>query len=166
MGCHFGRNPRGNPLTGLALLDAVDLGAAVALELALHAREALIDAVPAGGDEVDEQRQVVHAGMPLGQEVVLEAFQATDCLARQPSNLGELPADRSRFGADAFADRILDAARKRRLELRRELGQRLDLRACPLQGGVHVALGGAPARRFLQPFSCACHRSFVHGLER
>ena len=99
---------RGDSLTGLALLDAVDLGATARLELALHAREALVDAVPAGGDEVDEQRQVVHAGMPLGEEVVLEAFEAADRLAGQASHLGELPADRSRFGSDAFADGILD----------------------------------------------------------
>jgi hypothetical protein len=157
--------PRGL-LAGLALLDAVDLGTAVALELALHAGQALVDAVPAGGDEVDEQRQVVHAGMALGQEVVLEAFQPADRLPGQAAHLCELPADRSRFGPHALAHCILDSARKRRLELRRELCERLDLRAGPLERSVDVALGGAPACRVVQSFSCACHRSFVHGPER
>jgi hypothetical protein len=27
-------------------------------------------------------------------------------------------------------------------------------------------LGGAPVCGVLEPFSCACHRSFVHGRER
>ena len=104
--------------------------------------------------------------MPFGEEVVLEAFQAADRLPGQAAHLCELPADRSCFCANAFAHRVFDPARKRRLELRRELCERLDLPAGSLERSVDVALGGAPACRIVQPFSCACHRSFVHGRER
>ena len=104
--------------------------------------------------------------MPLGEKVVLEAFQAADRLPGQAAYLCKLPADRSRLDADALADRVLDPARKRRLELRRELGERLDLPAGPLERSVDVALGGAPVCGVFEPFSCACHRSFVHGRER
>ena len=144
----------------------MDVSAHTAVELALHAGKALVDAVPAGGDEVDEQREVVHAGMPLGQEVVLEAFQAADRLPGQAAYLCKLPADRSCLDAHALADRILDPTRKRRLELRCKLCERLDLSAGPLERSIDIALGGAPGSGVVQPFSCACHRSFVHGPER
>jgi hypothetical protein len=156
----------GASLAGLALLDAVDLGAAVALELALHPGQALIDSVPARRDEVDEQREIVHAGMPLGEEVALEALEAPDCLPGEPPHLRELPRDRRRLGADALANRVLDPAGKRRLELRSELRECLDLRPSSFERCVDVTLGGAPVRRVVQPFSCACHRSFIHGPER
>ena len=112
---------------GLALVDPVDLGAAVRLELPLHPSEPLVDAVPARRDEVDEQGQVIDASVPLGEEVVLEPLQAADRLSGETTYLCQLTADRSSLGADALANGVLDPAREGRLELRGELGERLDL---------------------------------------
>ena len=38
--------------------------------------------------------EVVHAGMPLGEDVALEPLEPPDCLAGQSSHLGELARDR------------------------------------------------------------------------
>src|SRR5262245_66101199 len=91
---------RNRALAGFALVEPVDLRAATGVELALHAREADVDAAPAGGDEVDEEREVVDACVPLGHEVVLEALEAADRLSGQPAHFGELPAHRGGLGAD------------------------------------------------------------------
>ena len=82
--------------------------------------------------------------MPLGQEVVLESFEPANRLPGQPAHFGELPRDRRRLGPDALADRVLDPARKRRLELRGELGERLDLPPRPLERSIDVALAVRP----------------------
>src|SRR4029453_17781664 len=104
-------------------------------------------------------------GVPLCEEVVLEPLQAADRLAREPTYLCQLPADRCGLGPDALADGVLDPARQSRLELRRELRERLHLGPCPLERRVHVARRGSLIARLLQACSCACHRCFVHGWE-
>jgi hypothetical protein len=104
--------------------------------------------------------------VPLGEEVVLQSFQAADRLSGEPAHLRQLTADRSSLGPDTFADGVLDSAGQRRLELRRELGQGLHLGSRAPERGVHVALGGAPFRSLSEPLSCPCHRSFVHALGR
>ena len=53
-----------------------------------------VDALPAGRDEVDEQRQIVDPRVPVGERIVLEPFQAADDLVRQPAKLGEVATHR------------------------------------------------------------------------
>ncbi len=149
-----------------ALFETVDLGSAVALELALHPGQALVDALPAGRDHVDKQREVVDSGVPLGQEVALEAFESANRLTRKASHLGELPSHRRGLGTHALPDGVLDASGKRRLDLRGELGQGLDLRPRPLQGGIDLAGPGAAFRGGLEALLRAYECSFVHGRER
>src|SRR5882672_3133363 len=58
------------------LADPVDRRAALLLlDARLDAGEPLVDAAPPGGDEIDEQREIVDARMPLGQEVALDALE-------------------------------------------------------------------------------------------
>ena len=126
----------------------------------------MVDAVPARRDEVDEQRQIIDASMPLGEEVVLEPLQAADRLPGETTNLCQLTADRRSLGADTLANGVFDPARERRLELRGKRGERLDLCAGPFESRVDVALRGASFGGLLEPLFCPCHRCFVHGRER
>jgi len=102
----------------------------------------------------------------LGQEVALEAFEPANGLARKASHFGELPSHRRGLGTHALADGVLDAAGKRRLDLRGELGQGFDLCPRPLQGGIDLAWARTAFCRRLQAFLRACESCFVHGRER
>src|SRR5512133_3358017 len=157
--------PRGSAgwLAGFALVEAVDLRAAACVELALDPRQAHVDAAPAGGNQVDEQREVVDPRVPLGREVVLEPFEPPDRLPGEPPHLGELPADGSRFHADALADGFLDPPGKRRLELRSKLGKRFYLCPRALQSGFDVALSGPAPGCALQALARPCNGHLVHG---
>ena len=114
-----------------------------------------VDAAPAGRDEVDEEREVVDARVPLGEQVALDALEPAEQLVHQAAHLGEVARDRQDLRAEAVLDRVADACRQRRLELGRRRGERLDLVARALEGGVDLrgldaAVGGllerAPAR--------------------
>src|SRR5207247_6604991 len=144
----------GARLAGFALFEPVDLRAAAGVELALHAREADVDAAPARRDQVDEQRQVVDSRVPLSQEVDLEPFQAPDRLTREPAHLGELLRNRSRFGANAVPYRLPDLPRERGLERSGALGELLDLRPRPLGGRFDAALRRPAPSRVLESFAC------------
>src|SRR5207253_9486091 len=83
---------RGNALAelgaaaGAALFDPVDDRAAARLQAALEAREAVVDALPARADEIDEERQVVDAAVAFREQVALEPFEATDRLTHEPAD--------------------------------------------------------------------------------
>jgi hypothetical protein len=153
-------------LADFAVVEPVNLGAAVRFELALHPREALVDAVPARRDEVDEQGEIVHSRVAFGEEVVLQTLQAADRLSRETTHLCQLTADWSSLGTDTLADGILDPARQGRLKLGCELGEGLHLGARPLERRIHVTLCSAPFGGLLEPLPGPCHRCFVHGRER
>src|SRR3954469_9916093 len=83
-----------------ALFDAVDDRAARALEALLDPLQASVDALPAGRDEVDQEREVVEAGAPLGEQLRLDVLEPANGLAGQPAHLGHLAGDGQRLGAD------------------------------------------------------------------
>ena len=144
------------------LADAVDRRAALLLDARLDAGEPLVDSAPAGGDEVDEQGEVVDACVALGQEVAFDALEPADQLIHQAAHLGEVAGDRKHLRAEPVLDGIADACGQRRLELRRSGGKRLDLIARALEGridlrGLDPAGGGVLDTRFR-----ACDRFGVH----
>ena len=96
-------------------------------------------------------RQVVDARVPLGEQVALDALEPANDRVQEAAHLGHLPRDGQRLGADAVADGVADACRERRLELRRGLRERLDLRPRPLERGVDVTLPGAAFSGARQP---------------
>ena len=133
------------------------------LEALLDAGEPLVDAAPAGGDEVDEEREVVDARVPLGEQVALEPLEPADELVHQAAHLGEVAGDGQHLLAQAVLDSLADAGRKARLEFCGGCGERLDLLAGPLErrvhrGGLGARLGGAgdPLQRALH--GCLVHR--------
>jgi S-adenosylmethionine:tRNA ribosyltransferase-isomerase len=126
------------------LSDPVDRRAAFLLRDArLDAAEPLVDAAPPGGDEIDEQGEVVDARVTLGEKVAFDTLEPAEQLVHQPAYLCEVAGDRKHLGAEAVLKCIADARGQRGLELGRGGGQRLDLVARALEGGVH--LGGRHA---------------------
>jgi hypothetical protein len=59
-----------------------------------------------GRDEVDEQREVVDAGVALGEQVALERRKPAEQLVHQTADLGEVAADRLRFAANRVGDAV------------------------------------------------------------
>jgi hypothetical protein len=136
------------------------------LELTLEARQALVDALPAGRDQIDEKGEVVDPRVPFGEQVVLQPFESANRLIREATNFGELAAEGAGLGLDAVANRVLDASRERALEVGGELGERFDLRASTLEGGIDVGCLDAILGRVFKAFARACDRGFVHPPER
>src|SRR5205823_1857048 len=120
---------------GAALFDPIDDRALARLEALLQPSEALVHGLPAGRDEVDQQREVVHAGVALGKQVAFDPLEPADHLVREPADLGEVASNRLDLRTQAVLERFVDLARQRRLELRGGHGELLDLRPRPLERG-------------------------------
>ena len=121
----------------------------------LDAAEPGVDALPTGRDEVDKEREVVDAGVPLGEQVAFQRRQPPQQLVHQAADLGEVPPNRLGLAANGF----LDPARQGVLECGGRGGERLDLLAGPDEEGVQRRAVGA----LVDPFLCAFHRAVVHG---
>ena len=77
--------------------------------MGLDAAQPLVDAAPAGRDQVHEQCQIVGARTPLGQQVVLDPLGPADQLRREAAHLGQLPRDGRRLGPHALTQRGVEA---------------------------------------------------------
>ena len=97
------------------------------------------------------EREVLDAGPALGLELALKALEAADRLRGEPAHLGEVAGDGQHLGAQGVVQRLRDALGQRRLELRRGLGEGLELLAGPLER----RLQGRLVRRSL---ASACSR--------
>ena len=97
--------------------------------------EARVDAPPTRADKIDEQREVVDAGVTLGNEIPFEPLEASDGLVEQAPDLGDVTGDGEDLCAQSVAHRDCDLSRNRRFELgcgRREI---LDLLSRSLESG-------------------------------
>ena len=95
----------------LRVLQPIDDRTAAFLEASLQAGEALVDAPPAGRDQIHEECEIVHAGMALRERVALDPLEPPDRAAREPADLGELPGDRKRLGAEPLLNGLADPTR-------------------------------------------------------
>jgi S-adenosylmethionine:tRNA ribosyltransferase-isomerase len=116
--------------------------------------EPCIDALPAGRDEVDEQREIVDTCVPLAEQVALERREATEQLVREAAHLGEAAPD----GLGLAAYGALDASGQGLLQCCRCRGKRLDLLAGPDEEGVERG----PVGSLLDSLLCALDRAVVH----
>ena len=132
----------------------------------LQAREAVVDRLPTGGDQVDLQGQIVDAGVPLGEQITLDTLKPANHLVHQAADLGEVAADRLHLRAKAVLDGPLDLGGNRRLEARGRLRQLLDLGPCPLERGVDRCGVGSPLGRFTKALSRPVDRVICHGRQR
>ena len=118
----------------------------------------LADALPARGDELDEQGEVVDAGVPLGEDVAFEPLEPADHLVQQPTDLGEAASDREHLGAKSVVDRRADLLGQRPFELGGGRGERLDLDPRALERGFELGRSDPSGRGFgdagLGPFEC------------
>src|SRR5439155_22847507 len=113
--------------------------------------------LPAGRDQVDEQREIVHTRVPLGEQVALEPLEAADDLVLEPAHLREVAHAR----AEMLAQAVLDVHGKPRLQLGSRLRQRLQRLTGPLEGGVDGRRLDPAFGCLLEPFPRAFD-GFVH----
>lgn len=128
----------------------------------LESCEPFVDAPPTGGEEIDEQPEVVDARMPLREHVALETLEPPEQLVHQPTHLGELPADRASLGCDTFLDGLADLRRQRRLELSRSRGEVFEPLPCALQGGLDVGSVAASFCSLCETLPRALDRVLIH----
>ena len=125
----------------------------------LESREPRVDAAPAGADEVDEEREVVDARMPLGEQIALEPLEPPDRLVQEAADLCDVARDGQDLGAEAVANGDADMRRDRGLELGRGGGERLDLLPRSLERRLELRRLGSPGGRvgdaLLRSFECA-----------
>ncbi len=128
----------------------------------LESCEPFVDALPTGGEEIDEQPEVVDARMPLREDVALQALEPAEQLVHQPAHLGELTADRTSLGRDTFLDGLADLRRQRRLELSRSRGEIFEALPRALQGGLDVGGVGASLGSLCETLPRALDRVLIH----
>jgi S-adenosylmethionine:tRNA ribosyltransferase-isomerase len=130
---------------------------------AFEALQAGIHASPSRADQIDEEREVVHAGVSLREQLALEPLETPYRLVEQASDLCDVTSDRKDFGAKTVADGDADLCRNRRLQLGGRRGQRLDLGPrtfeCGLEPGGLRPAGRGLGDSLLGPFQS----EFVHG---
>lgn len=113
----------------------------------LEAGEPSVDPAPAGADQVDEERQVVHPCMPLREKVSFDPLQPPNRLVEQASDLGDMARNREHLGAEPVANGDADLRRNRRFETSCHLGECFDLSARSLERRLeHCRLGAASGR--------------------
>ena len=101
--------------------------------------------------------------MPLGEDVSLEPLEPANRLVEEAADLGEVARDRQHFGTEPVVHGGADLLRERSLELRRRLGERLDLRASALQRRLDFGRRDPSVGRFRDPSLGPLECFFVHG---
>ena len=138
------------------------LGVVVAL-WTLETFEARVDASPARAHEIDEQREIVDAGVSLGEEVAFDALEPANRLIEEAPDLGDVPGNREDLGPDAVAHCRTHMLGYRCLELRRGGRERLDLTPRALERGFDHSRLRPPCCGVRDPLSCALECDGVHG---
>jgi S-adenosylmethionine:tRNA ribosyltransferase-isomerase len=128
----------------------------------LEAREPGVDTAPARAHEVDEQREIVDAGMAFREEVALHSLEAADRLVEQTADLGDVACHREDLGAKAVSHRGADVRGNGCFELCRGRGERLDLVARPLERSLDRAGCRTTCRSVRDPLLCTFQREGVH----
>ena len=131
--------------------------------VALESLESRIDSAPARAHEVDEQREIIDAGVPLGEQGTLEALESTDRLVEKPTNLGDVSRDREHLGSKTVPNGASDLRRNRGLELGCCDGERLDLESRAFECGFERRRLGATGGRVRNPLLRAFQCKAVHG---
>src|SRR5207244_5813462 len=162
-----GGDPRSDlGLDAGAAFERVDRRRVLCAELLLDVSQAQLDTLPARGDQVDEQPEVVDARVALGGEISLQPLQAPDHLVRKAAKLVHTAGHRAGLRPEPFADRLADLLRERALELRGERGELLDLASRALERGIGIGHGRAAGGCTRDPLQRLGDRHLVHWRRR
>ena len=142
-------------------LDGRSVRPPVPFQPPLESFEPRVDASPARAHEVDEEREVVHASVALGEQVALEPLEAPDCLVEEPADLGDVPRNGEDLRPEAVANGRPDLCRDTCLELGRRGGERFDLRPRALERRLDAGVL-RPARGLRDALPGACECECVH----
>jgi hypothetical protein len=148
------------------LAEGLQPGAVRSRKARLDALEPPLHALPSRRDQLDQDGEVVEAGVPLGLELGREAFEPPDREAREPAHLCQLAADGSRFGLNAFADGAPDLLGKRRLQLRSEHGEVLDADTRPVERRRDLPVPVRALLHGVEPRLSPLDRRLLHRIER
>ena len=118
------------------------------MQQGLDRGEAFVDRAPAGRDEIDEEREIVDARVPLGEQVALDVLEPADHLVQETAHLGDVPRAR----AEVLLQPILDRLGQPDLHLRGGGRKRLDLVARALERGVDLRRLHTNGRSLLDAF--------------
>ena len=135
----------------------------IACSTALETLETGVHAAPPRAHKVDEECEVVYAGMALGEEIAFETLEAADRLVEQPPNLGDMAGYGQDLGSEPVAYRIDDASRDRCLELCCARRERLDLFPRALERRLEERRLRAGCRRVCDTPLGPIESDFVHG---
>jgi S-adenosylmethionine:tRNA ribosyltransferase-isomerase len=130
---------------------------------ALEPCEPRIHAAPAGAHEVDEEREVVDACMPLGQQIALEPFEPPDRLVQEAADLCNVASDWEDLGSETVAYGDADMRRDRGLEPGRGGGECLDLVPGSLERRLERGRLGSPGGRVGDALLRSLEGVSVHG---
>lgn len=130
---------------------------------ALELLETYVDTLPSGADEIDQEREVVNASVPLGELLAFETLEPADRLVEKPADLCDVPGDWKNLRAKAVPNCVANLDWDRRLELRGCYGERLDLAARALERSFERR-GLGPARSSVRdPLFGSFQCRAVHG---
>ena len=128
----------------------------------LEPSESFVDASPARREQVDEEPEIVHARMPLGEDVALKSLEPAEQLVHQPTHLGELASDGACLGCDTFLDGLADLRRQRRFEFCRRGREVLEPLPRPLQRGFDTRRVRASLGSLCETVPRALDRVLIH----
>jgi hypothetical protein len=149
------------PCFGLA--ERLQPGAVGGRETLLDAVEALIHALPSGGDQVDQHGQIVEPGVPFRLHLPGEALEPPDREAGESTHLGQLTCDGRGLVPDPVADGSADLLRQRRFELARHRHEVLDPAPRPLERGLDLSVALGPLLDRLEPHLRPLDGGLRHG---
>ncbi len=147
--------------------DPVDGGAAVLRgEARLERHEPLLDAAPPARHEIDEEREIVDARVPFGEQVAFDSLEAADKLVHEAADLGDVAADGQHLFAEAVLHGVADPRGKRRLELGGRRREGLDLVARPLERSIERRGLDPSGSGLVDPGLCPLDRVGIHRRRR
>lgn len=120
--------------------------------------ESVVDALPPGCDQVDEEAKILHAPAAVGLGAALDGVEPADHLVHQAADLREVPAHGEDLFSQAVLDGVRDAFGESRGRLRGRLGEASEIGPCAFERGIERRRVGA----LLEPFSRTLDRGLAH----
>jgi S-adenosylmethionine:tRNA ribosyltransferase-isomerase len=123
----------------------------------------VLDAAPAGRDEIDEQREILHAGFALGEQVTLEPLEPSNRLSREAPHLRQMPGDGEDFFAQTLLESRIEPLRNARFELGSRDRKRFQPRTRALEKRFEGGIVRAPVAGVGEAHTCSFDGVAIHG---